>query len=53
MPLRGALAAGCSEARSLSVVLIDQGRVFAEGAPEDFIRNPNERLQPFLAKPYD
>ncbi len=35
------------------VVLIDQGRVFAEGAPEDFIRNPNERLQRFLAKPYD
>jgi len=35
------------------VVLIDQGRVFAEGTPEEFIRNPNERLQRFLAKPYD
>jgi len=35
------------------VVLIDQGRVFAEGTPEEFLRNENERLQRFLAKPYD
>jgi phospholipid/cholesterol/gamma-HCH transport system ATP-binding protein len=35
------------------VVLIDQGRVFAEGTPQEFLRNPNERLQRFLAKPYD
>jgi phospholipid/cholesterol/gamma-HCH transport system ATP-binding protein len=35
------------------VVLIDQGRVFAEGAPEEFVRSSNERLQRFLAKPYD
>jgi phospholipid/cholesterol/gamma-HCH transport system ATP-binding protein len=35
------------------VVLIDQGRVFAEGTPAEFLRNENERLQRFLAKPYD
>ena len=35
------------------VVLIDQGRVFAEGTPEEFLKNDNERLQRFLAKPYD
>ncbi len=35
------------------VVLIDQGRVFAEGTPDEFIRSPNERLQRFLAKPHD
>jgi phospholipid/cholesterol/gamma-HCH transport system ATP-binding protein len=35
------------------VVLIDQGRVFAEGPPNEFIRIENERLQRFLAKPYD
>lgn len=35
------------------VVLIDQGRVFAEGTPQEFLRNENERLQRFLAKPYD
>jgi phospholipid/cholesterol/gamma-HCH transport system ATP-binding protein len=35
------------------VVLLDQGRVFAEGTPEEFIRSPNERLQRFLARPYD
>ena len=35
------------------VVLIDQGRVFAEGTPEEFLRMDNERLQRFLAKPYD
>lgn len=35
------------------VVLIDQGRVFAEGTPAEFLRNQNERLQRFLAKPYD
>jgi len=35
------------------VVLIDQGRVFAEGTPQEFLTNPNERLQRFLAKPYD
>jgi phospholipid/cholesterol/gamma-HCH transport system ATP-binding protein len=35
------------------VVLIDQGRVFAEGPPQEFIRLENERLQRFLAKPYD
>jgi phospholipid/cholesterol/gamma-HCH transport system ATP-binding protein len=35
------------------VVLIDQGRVFAEGTPAEFLRNPNERLRRFLAKPYD
>ncbi len=35
------------------VVLIDQGRVFAEGTPEEFVRSDNERLQRFLAKPYD
>ena len=35
------------------VVLIDQGRVFAEGAPDEFIRSKNERLTRFLAKPYD
>ena len=35
------------------VVLIDQGRVFAEGTPEEFIRSDNERVQRFLARPYD
>jgi len=35
------------------VVLIDQGRVFAEGAPDEFLKLDNERLQRFLAKPYD
>jgi phospholipid/cholesterol/gamma-HCH transport system ATP-binding protein len=35
------------------VVLIDQGRVFAEGTPEEFLKNDNERLRRFLAKPYD
>ena len=35
------------------VVLFDQGRVFAEGEPEAFLRQNNERLQRFLAKPYD
>lgn len=35
------------------VVLIDQGRVFAEGSPSEFIKLENERLQRFLAKPYD
>ncbi len=35
------------------VVLLDQGRVFAQGTPQEFIRAPNERLQRFLAKPYD
>jgi phospholipid/cholesterol/gamma-HCH transport system ATP-binding protein len=35
------------------VVLIDQGRVFAEGTPEEFLKNENERLRRFLAKPYD
>ena len=35
------------------VVLIDQGRVFAEGTPEEFLKDPNERVQRFLAKPYD
>ena len=35
------------------VVLIDQGRVFAEGPPEEFLASQNERLQRFLAKPYD
>ncbi len=35
------------------VVLLDQGRVFAEGTPEEFIRSPNDRLQRFLARPYD
>jgi phospholipid/cholesterol/gamma-HCH transport system ATP-binding protein len=35
------------------VVLIDQGRVFAEGTPDEFIRSENERTQRFLAKPYD
>lgn len=35
------------------VVLIDQGRVFDEGTPEEFIRSKNERLKRFLAKPYD
>ena len=35
------------------VVLIDQGRVFAEGSPEEFLKMDNERLQRFLAKPYD
>ena len=35
------------------VVLFDQGRVFAEGTPVEFLRMKNERLQRFLAKPYD
>jgi phospholipid/cholesterol/gamma-HCH transport system ATP-binding protein len=35
------------------VVLIDQGRVFAEGPPREFIESHNERLQRFLAKPHD
>ena len=35
------------------VVLIDQGRVFAEGRPDEFIASDNERLVRFLAKPYD
>jgi phospholipid/cholesterol/gamma-HCH transport system ATP-binding protein len=35
------------------VVLIDQGRVFAEGTPDEFIRSDNERLRRFLARPYD
>ena len=35
------------------VVLFDQGRVFAEGTPVEFLREDNERLQRFLAKPYD
>jgi len=35
------------------VVLIDQGRVFAEGPPAEFLANPNERLQRFLARPHD
>jgi len=35
------------------VVLVDQGRVFAEGSPTEFINLENERLQRFLAKPYD
>ena len=35
------------------VVLIDQGRVFAEGPPAEFLASQNERLQRFLAKPYD
>ena len=35
------------------VVLIDEGRVFAEGTPDEFFRSTNERLKRFLAKPYD
>jgi len=35
------------------VVLIDQGRVFAEGSPAEFLKDQNERLRRFLAKPYD
>lgn len=35
------------------VVLLDQGRVFAEGSAEEFIRSKDERLVRFLAKPYD
>ncbi len=35
------------------VVLVDQGRIFAEGPPDKFIQLENERLQRFLAKPYD
>ncbi len=35
------------------VVLIDQGRVFAEGTPEEFLHSDNERLKRFLAEPYD
>jgi phospholipid/cholesterol/gamma-HCH transport system ATP-binding protein len=35
------------------VVLIDQGRAFDEGTPEEFIRSPDERVQRFLAQPYD
>lgn len=43
----------CILVTSDRVVLLDQGRIFAEGTPEEFLRNPNERLQRFLAKPYD
>jgi phospholipid/cholesterol/gamma-HCH transport system ATP-binding protein len=35
------------------VVLLDQGRVMAEGTPEEFLRNPNQRLRRFLARPHD
>jgi phospholipid/cholesterol/gamma-HCH transport system ATP-binding protein len=35
------------------VVLIDQGRVFAEGTPEEFLHSDNERLKRFLAEPHD
>jgi len=35
------------------VALIDQGRVFAEGSPAEFLALENERLKRFLAKPYD
>jgi len=35
------------------VVLVDQGRVFAEGAPDEFLASNEERLNRFLAKPYD
>ena len=35
------------------VALIDQGRVFAEGPPEEFLENDNERVQRFLARPHD
>jgi phospholipid/cholesterol/gamma-HCH transport system ATP-binding protein len=35
------------------VVLLDQGRVFAEGPPAEFIRSPDERVQRFLARPHD
>jgi len=35
------------------VVLIDQGRVFAEGTPDEFLHSDNERLKRFLARPYD
>ncbi len=35
------------------VVLVDQGRVFAEGTPDEFIRSQDERVVRFLAKPYD
>lgn len=35
------------------VVLIDQGRVFAEGTPDEFLSSSNERLKRFLARPYD
>ncbi len=35
------------------VVLIDQGRVFAEGTPDEFIRSESERVQRFLARPHD
>ena len=35
------------------VVLLDQGHVFAEGTAEEFIHSKDERLQRFLAKPFD
>ena len=35
------------------VVLFDQGSVYAEGPPDEFIQSKNERVQRFLAKPYD
>ena len=35
------------------VVLVDQGRVFAEGTPDEFLGSNEERLNRFLAKPYD
>ena len=35
------------------VVLLDEGRIFAEGTPDEFIHSENERLLRFLAKPYD
>jgi phospholipid/cholesterol/gamma-HCH transport system ATP-binding protein len=35
------------------VVLVDQGRVFAEGTPDEFLSSNEERLHRFLAKPYD
>lgn len=35
------------------VILLDQGRVFAEGTPDEFLSSREERLHRFLAKPYD
>jgi phospholipid/cholesterol/gamma-HCH transport system ATP-binding protein len=35
------------------VALIDQGRVFAQGTPAEFLENENERVQRFLARPHD
>jgi len=35
------------------VALIDQGRVFSSGTPEEFLQSSNERVKRFLAKPYD